>query len=51
MSKQKWFKREILDRMYSETEMVSFLEDYEKAKLYNLGKSGLIKGKKVILEG
>ena len=47
MSKQKWFKREILERMYSETELVDFLDTYEKAKLYNLGKSGLLKGKKV----
>ena len=47
MKKQKWFKRVILERMYSETEMESFLEDYEKAKLYNLGKSGLLEGKRI----
>ena len=47
MNKQKWFKRVILERMYSDTELESFLESYEKAKLYNLGKSGLLKGKKI----
>jgi hypothetical protein len=43
MGKQKYFKREILERFMTEEELDKFETDYFKAKLINLGKTAIKK--------
>ena len=41
MGKQKWFKREILERFMDEKEMEDFEASYFRAKIINIGKEKL----------
>jgi hypothetical protein len=36
--KQKWFKKIIIERFFSEQEMAEFLDRYEAAKIDNIGR-------------